>query len=124
MALSDPMGWTAQGLEAVVGGAAKAADRIVALVEEYGVEKIVVGYPLNLDGSIGVRARITDEFITQLADRVKSPVIKWDERYTTVAAGKSMRESGAKASKNKEKVNIISAMIMLQSYLDYIAKSS
>ena len=116
--MSDPLGWTAQGLEAVVGDAVLARDRIAELSKEYNTDKIVVGYPLNMDGSVGARAKITDDFIAELAKVVTCEVVKWDERLTSVHASRTMRETGVSASKNKEKVDILSAMILLQSYLD------
>ena len=119
--MSDPMGWTAQRLEAVVGKERVVIERITALTSEHSVDKIVVGYPLNMDGSAGKRAQITGEFIDRLSSEVSCPVIKWDERLTSVSAGRVMRETGVSASRNKEKVDILSAVIMLQSYLDSVA---
>jgi putative Holliday junction resolvase len=116
--MSDPLGWTAQAQEVIIGGAGKVIARIAELVTEYLVDKIVVGYPLNMDGSAGKRAEITDNFIINLADAVDCPIVRWDERLTSVSAGRAMRETGLSASKNKDKVNILAAMIMLQSYLD------
>ena len=118
MAMSDSLGLTAQGLETITGNARAALSRITALSEEHRVEKIVVGYPLNMDGSAGARAQITMAFIDELAGAVTCPVIKWDERLTSVSAERAMRETGVRASKNKGRVDIISAMILLQSYLD------
>ena len=122
--MSDPLGWTAQGLEAIVGDAKTVIERVSALSLEYSAEKIVVGYPLNMDGSIGARAQVTDSFISGLADVVTCPIIKWDERLTTVFAGKTMRETGLNPSKNKGKIDILSAVILLQSYLDHDARET
>ena len=118
MAISDPLGWTAQGLETIVGGVRIVVNRITVLSEEYQTDRIVVGYPLNMDGSIGSRAQITDNFIAELSRAVKCQILRWDERLTTVFAGRTMRETGVSISKNKEKINILSAVILLQSYLD------
>ena len=116
--MSDQFGWTAQGLEAVVGNMADVVNRIKLLSTEHSVDKIVVGYPLNMDGSAGKRAHITDDFISALENELTCPIIQWDERLTSVRAGKIMRETGVNASKNKTKVDILSAVILLQSYLD------
>jgi putative Holliday junction resolvase len=120
VAMSDPLGLTAQGIEVVIGSERTQISRIAALSEEHGVEKIIVGYPLNMDGSAGARAQITEAFISKLEDAVTCPVLKWDERLTSVSAQRALKETGARVTKDKGRIDIISAMIMLQSYLDSI----
>lgn len=123
IAVSDPFGWTAQGLDTVKRGAdgdEGALKKICQLVKQYDIEKIVVGFPRNMNGTIGPRADKTQEFIDMLSEKTGKEIIKWDERLTTVAAGKAMREMGIKASRNKEKVDRIAAVYILQGYLDSI----
>ena len=118
LAISDPFGWTAQGVETTVGDMEAAVSRIAQLADEYGAETVVVGYPLNMNGTVGPRAERTDEFIGLLSGRLRCPVERWDERLTSVYAGNTLKEAGVKASRNKAKVDLLSAVLMLQSYLD------
>ena len=118
--MSDPLGWTAQGLEAIVGKPGTVVRRIAVLTVEHSVDKIVVGYPLNMDGSAGKRAQVTDRFIDDLSCAVTCPVVKRDERLTSVYAARTMQETGESATRNKAKVDILSAIIILQSYLDSV----
>ena len=115
IALSDPFGWTAQGLETISynNGYKEAVDRILQIIKQYDVGKIVVGLPLNMNGTKGFRVDKTNEFIQQL-----SKIIKWDERLSSVIAGNAMKEMGKKPSKNKGLIDTISAAVILQSYLD------
>lgn len=120
IAVSDPFGWTAQGIETISrrGNLSKAVERIIQLVKEYAVEKIVVGFPRNMNGTIGLRGEQTQKFIDFLADKVNVEIVKWDERLTTVAANRTMHELGVKTSKKKNVVDQIAAVYILQGYLD------
>ena len=118
LAVSDPFGWTAQGVETVSGEMDVAVSRIVALAEQYSAETVVVGYPLNMNGTAGPRVERTEEFIAVLSKRLSCPVEKWDERLTSVYASNTLKETGVKASRNKAKVDLLSAVLLLQSYLD------
>lgn len=121
IAISDPLGWTAQGVETIswkddLGMPLK---RIAELAEQYGVGKIIVGFPRNMNGTLGVRAEKTLEFIECLKNKVeKAEIVKWDERLTTVAANRTMHEMGVKKSKKKLYVDQIAAVYILQGYLD------
>lgn len=122
IAVSDPFGWTAQGIDTISGkgGMNEVIDRIGTLIREYSIEKIVVGFPKNMDGSIGPRGEKTLEFIKKLGKRTNIEVVKWDERLTTVAASRTMIETGLKASKKKGIVDRIAAVYILQGFLDSI----
>ena len=123
IAVSDPFGWTAQGLETIYwkDDLNLPIDKISKLVKEYGIKKIIVGYPVNMDGSVGERALKTEEFISLLSEKVGDvSIIKWDERLTTVAAHRILSEAGVKASKRKKSVDRIAAVYILQGYLDSI----
>lgn len=122
LAISDPLGWTAQGLETIEtkNGLEKLLEKIEKIIQEYKVEKIVVGFPLNMNGSVGEQGKKTDEFIKIIKDKFGLPVIKWDERLTTVAAQKIMIESNVKKRERKKVVDTISASYILQGYLDSI----
>ncbi len=122
VAVSDPLLVTAQGVEIIrrenPGKLRKTLARIEALIDQYEVEKIVLGYPKNMDDSIGERARKTEEFREHLIRRTGLPVILWDERLTTVAADEIMTESGVKREERHLYVDKIAAMLILQEYLD------
>jgi putative Holliday junction resolvase len=118
LAVSDPFGWTAQGIETVTGNMETAIGRICELAGQYGAEAIVVGYPRKMDGTIGSRAEKTDLFAAKLEQRSNVRTIKWDERLTSVYAERTMREAGKSASKNRAAVDMLAAVIILQSYLD------
>ncbi|HOQ08270.1 MAG TPA: Holliday junction resolvase RuvX [Clostridiales bacterium] len=120
IAVSDPLGWTAQGLETIQrkGTAEQDAERIRQLAVQYGVGKIVIGLPKNMNGTIGPSAQKAIEFGELLARMTGLEVVQWDERLTTVAANRMMHEVGMKTSKKKKSVDRIAAVFILQGYLD------
>lgn len=123
IAMSDPFGWTAQGVETInwKGDLERPVRRIQQLAEEYGVEKLVVGFPRNMNGTIGPRGEKTLEFIEYLKSQMAGiEIIKWDERLTTVAANRAMHEMGIKTAKKKGVVDQIAAVYILQGYLDSV----
>jgi len=120
IAVSDLMGWTAQGLETISykGNMKMLLDRIGEIIKEYDVKKIVIGYPRNLNGTIGPRAEKTEEFIKILIDKFNLDVIKWDEWLSTVSAHRDMNDMGVKNKKKRGLVDTIAAVHILQNYLD------
>ena len=122
VAVSDPMGLTAQGLEIIrrqkENQLRKTLARIGALIEEYQVTSIVLGFPKNMNGSEGERCEKTKAFQESLMRRFSLPVTLWDERLTTVMADKIMTEQGIRGEERKQYVDEIAAMLILQSYLD------
>ena len=124
VAVSDPLLITAQGVEIIrresEGKIRKTYQRIEELCKEYEVEKIVLGYPKNMNGTDGERAEKSLEFKEALERRCAVPVIMWDERLTTVTADKTMMEAGIRRENRKEYVDEIAAMIILQNYLESI----
>lgn len=120
IAVSDLMGWTAQGLETISykGNMKMLLDRIGEIIKEYDVKKIVIGYPRNLNGTIGPRAEKTEEFIRILIDKFNLDVIKWDEWLSTVSAHRDMNDMGVKNKKKRGLVDTIAAVHILQNYLD------
>jgi putative holliday junction resolvase len=120
VALSDPFGWTAQGIETIYikGKWDSALTKIGDLVKKHAVEEIVVGFPKNMNGTVGPRGEKTIEFIEALSKIVSIKIEKWDERLTTVAANRAMHEMGIKTSKKKGIVDQIAAIYILQSFLD------
>lgn len=121
IAISDPLEITAQGLFNIDSkrGQRYVVEEVKKIVEEYDVEILVVGYPLNLNGTVGPRAEKTLEFIKELEQEITNvSIIKLDERLSTVAANKIMIETNTKRSKKRGKVDIIAAAYILQGYLD------
>ena len=120
VAISDLLGITAQGLESIAHGNNEKIllNRIAEIIEEYQIEKIIIGYPLNMNATKGPRAEKTDKFIEKLKNRFKIEVIKMDERLTTVSAHRTMTELSVSKDKKKKIVDTISAQYILQMYLD------
>lgn len=122
VAVSDALGWTAQGVETIVrkneDKLRQTCARIEALIAEYEVELLVLGYPKNMDGTIGERARKTEAFRDMLVRRTGLPVVLWDERLTTVEAEQILIESGVRRENRKTYIDKIAAMLILQDYLD------
>ena len=124
VAVSDELGITAQGVEII---RRKSPDklrqtlaRIEALASSYGVSKIVLGYPKNMNNTEGERCEKTKEFQAMLERRMDLAVELWDERLTTVAADHVIQISGIRREKRKEYVDEIAAMMILQGYLDFM----
>jgi len=115
--VSDELGMLAQPWKTLPGGAA-ALEAVVAAVEEIRPVRILVGLPRNMDGSHGPAAEAAKAFAESLRSRVSCPVELWDERLTTVAAQRSLRESGRKARDQRGVVDQVAAQILLQSWLD------
>ncbi len=118
MAVSDPLGITAQGLPTIDTRKLKDVfSHIRAIVKDEKVTRVVVGMPKNMDGSIGFKGKEVKEFVSKLSRRIDVEIEAWDERLTSVESRKSMRDMGIK-QKRKDAVNRISATLILQSYLD------
>ncbi len=120
-AISDALGFGATTLEACrEKSMVKVADYTVNLAREKGAELILLGYPKNMNGTIGPRGEKTQVFAQMLRERISIPVRLWDERLTTVSAHHLMNETNVRGKKRKESVDSISAAYLLQSYLDSI----
>lgn len=128
VAVSDDLLLTAQGVEIIRRKAStklrQTLARIEELCEQYGVERIVLGYPKNMNNTEGERCERTKEFKEMLERRTGLEVILWDERLTTVAADMSMMEMGIRRENRKEYVDEIAAILILQGYLDYLRNQS
>ena len=122
VAISDSLMLTAQGIEIIrrkeENKLRQTLARIEELIVEYGVEEIVLGRPLNMNATEGIRVELTKEFQEKLERRTGLPVVLWDERLTTVAADKAMMEAGIRRENRKEYVDMIAAVLILQGYLD------
>ncbi len=123
VAISDELLITAQGKEIIrrkeENKLRQTLARIEELIVENDVEKIVLGFPKNMNATEGVRAELTLEFKEKLERRTGLPVVLWDERLTTVAADRAMMEAGIRRENRKDYVDMIAAVFILQGYLDY-----
>ncbi|MDO4322657.1 MAG: Holliday junction resolvase RuvX [Lachnospiraceae bacterium] len=126
VAISDPLGLTAQGIEIIRRPAENKLRRTLARIEElaaeYGVSSIVLGFPKNMNNTIGERAEKSLAFKEMLERRTGLPVIMWDERLTTVSANRTLMESGVRRENRKEYVDMIAAVYILQGYLDSLER--
>jgi putative Holliday junction resolvase len=127
VAISDELLLTSQGKEIIrrneENKLRRTLARIEELIQEYGVEKIVLGLPLNMDGSVSERSKLCLEFKDRLERRTGLPVEMQDERLTTVEADEIMDEAGFKdRKKRKDYVDMIAAQIILQDYLNNIER--
>lgn len=119
ISVSDPLGMTAQGVKTIFESyAPKVAKEVSEISKELSIEKIVVGLPKNMDGSIGFRGEATYNFIEELKKVTDLPIITWDERLSTVSAIKSLNETNTRGSKRKKVVDTVASMYILQNYLD------
>ena len=125
VAVSDPLGITAQAVETITrkeeNKLRKTCARIEALIAEYGVERIVLGFPKHMNNDIGERAEKALEFRDILARRTGLEVVMWDERLTTVSAERTLMESGVRRENRKKHIDQIAAVFILQGYLDMLS---
>lgn len=121
IAVSDPLRLTAQSLPTIqVRDLQKVLSELEAIIADKNVAEIVVGMPLNLKGEKSAAAQKVENFIQHLKNRFKLPVHSWDERWTSIAAQRTIWEFGKSPSRHKDKVDQISAMLILQSFLDHL----
>ncbi|MBI5546894.1 MAG: Holliday junction resolvase RuvX [Deltaproteobacteria bacterium] len=119
LALSDALGITAQGLPTVQRKSLEAdLDAIMAICRENDVERLVVGLPLNMDGSEGPRAEICRRFGDRLSERSGLPVEYWDERLTTAQAERVLLEADLSRRKRKKVIDRLAAQVILQAWMD------
>ena len=122
VAVSDPLGLTAQGVETVwrkqENKLRQTMARIEELISEYQVERIVLGYPKNMNNTVGERAVKSLEFKEKLEKRTCLPVVMWDERLTTAEAERTLMETGVRRENRKQFLDQMAAVLILQGYLD------
>lgn len=125
VAISDPLGLTAQGVETIwrkqENKLRRTLARIDELISEYQVERIVLGFPKNMNNTIGERAEKSLEFKEMLEKRTGLPVIMWDERLTTIEANRTLMEAGVRRENRKEHIDELAAIFILQGYLDSLS---
>ena len=118
MAVSDELGVAARGLPTVHAGSRISAVQSVAQVaSDVGAAALLVGLPLNMDGSRGPMAEAAEAFASELNRTTGLPVCLWDERLTTVAARRAIRETGSRQGKKSGEVDRVAAVLLLNNYL-------
>ena len=120
IAISDPTGFLA-GFTATIDAyrPEAVAERVAALAREHGVEELVLGYPKNMDGTLGPRAEKAEAMAELLKETVRLPVVLWDERRTTIDAHQILMAGGKNAKKRKKTVDAVAASLILEGYLTY-----
>ena len=125
VAVSDPLGLTAQKVETIwrkqENKLRRTLARIEELIAEYEVEKIVLGFPKNMNNTVGERAEKALEFGEMLKKRTGLEDIMWDERLTTVEADRTLIEAGVRRENRKQYLDGIAAVFILQGYLDSLS---
>ena len=123
VAVSDPLGWTAQGVTTIKRDCyTKDVEAVMKVCKEYGVETIVAGMPKNMNGTIGPSGEMVKNLCEQIEKSCDGKIEFWDERLTTVAAHRAMLEADLSRAKRKKIVDKIAATYILQGYLDRISK--
>ncbi|MBM7701423.1 Holliday junction resolvase RuvX [Metabacillus iocasae] len=121
VAVSDEMGWTAQGIETIKmpeNQMKQSLPRLKELIDEYSVEKIVVGLPKNMNGTIGPRGEACLQFAELLKKGFNIETIMWDERLSTMAAERVLLSADVSRKKRKKVIDKMAAVMILQGYLD------
>jgi putative holliday junction resolvase len=123
VAISDPFGWTAQGIKTIRRIGIKAdMKELINIIEEYKVEKIVAGFPINMNGTLGPASEKIKTFCGKIHDETGLEIIYQDERLTTVAATRTLIEGDVSRKKRKQVIDTVAATYILQIYLDRISK--
>jgi putative Holliday junction resolvase len=119
VAISDELEITAQGLKTLRRKSMKEDfEEIATIIRQFEIEKIVVGLPKNMDGTLGKQAEIILKWIQVLMDKILVPVVTWDERLSTVGALKVLLEADLSRRKRKKVIDKLAAVLILQGYLD------
>jgi putative pre-16S rRNA nuclease len=119
LAISDPLGITAQGLETIQRQNKRLDfERLEKVIRDYGVAEIVIGYPLRMSGAEGVQAEKMQRFAEELRERCGLPVHLWDERLTSAQANRLLRETDMSIKRRGQVVDQMAAVLILQSWMD------
>jgi len=119
VAISDELGIAAQGLKTIRRQSMEEdLKEIAAIINQFEIDKIVVGLPKNMDGTLGRQAEIILQCIRVLRDKIHVPVETWDERLSTVGASKVLLEADLSRRKRKKVIDKLAAVLILQGYLD------
>jgi len=123
VAISDPLGWTAQGIKTIIREENNDVEEIKRLINEYKVEKIVVGLPKNMNNTLGPQGQKVMDYGKILEAECEVQVIYFDERLSTMAAQRTLIEADVSRKKRKTVIDKLAATYILQAYLDSIVKN-
>ncbi|WP_342432406.1 Holliday junction resolvase RuvX [Neobacillus sp. FSL H8-0543] len=121
IAISDELGWTAQGIKTLKINEEKnqfGFEEIGQLIKEYGITIVVIGMPKNMNGTIGPRGEASKQFAQEIEKQFSVDTVLWDERLTTMAAERVLIEADVSRKKRKKVIDKMAAMMILQGYLD------
>lgn len=121
VAVSDELGMLAHPVETITLARGDPAARIRKIAEEKNVDRVVIGLPRHMSGTLGASATEALAFANKLRSLLSCEVVTWDERLTTVAANRALRDSGRKTRNSRGVVDQVAAQIILQGYLDALA---
>ena len=119
LAVSDALGMLANGIGYIRSDYdKKIAEEVLAAAKEYDVGTIVIGNPINMNGTLGPRCEKIEAFVVLLSSMTDIPIVKFDERLSTAAAHRILNETNIKSKKRKQVIDTLSAQIILQNYMD------
>jgi len=119
VAIGDELGMTAQGLKTIKRKSMKEDLReITTIIAQYGIDKIVVGLPKNMNGTLGKQAEMVFQWIKAFKEKKHLPVVTWDERLSTIGASKILLEADLSRKKRKKVIDKLAAVLILQGYLN------
>ncbi len=119
LAISDPLGFTAQGINTLPHtGLKNVIEALAEVCRQHEVREIVIGLPVNMNGSLGPKAKEILELVPRLEKKLDLPVKTWDERLSTRQVGRLMIEGGVSREERKKKSDRLAAVLILQSYLE------
>ncbi len=125
VAISDELGITAQGLKTIKRRSMEEDLKEISLIiAQFNIDKIVVGLPKNMDGTIGKQAEVVFQWIKTVQEKINIPVETWDERLSTVEASKILLEADLSRKKRKGVIDKLAAVIILQGYLNQSRKQN
>lgn len=121
VAVSDALLWTAQGVK-TIRRSSKEMQELEEIIHQYEIGEIVLGFPKNMNGTLGPRAELTQEFASRLENEFNLPINLWDERLSTMAAERTLLEGDVSRAKRKLVIDKMAAVFILQGYLDKRAR--
>ncbi|AGA69906.1 RNAse H-fold protein YqgF [Desulfitobacterium dichloroeliminans LMG P-21439] len=119
VAVSDALLLTAQGIK-TIRRSKKELEELRQIIHDYEVDEVILGYPKNMNGTLGPRATMTEEFAEILKGEYGLPVLLWDERLSTIGAQRSLLEADLSRAKRKKVIDKMAAVFILQGYLDHL----